>query len=760
MFLSRVALFVGMGGYYVMQLILLASSQGKFLVAVEVLMTLLVFFGAAAIASDAFPDNVTILIDGCIVGLSAGWLCHEASTATVVGAAGNTGIPTVFFAINIGLAVLLSCLDVRTQQTRIEHNALAAEMMHELHTHGGSGGAVATGGFFRSSTASSSATGDGDVESGDAFTNVGVPSGTQKSSRSAAAPSSSSSGRQPAETRRLHLTTSPEEVLDGFRVRLDRLPSANPDIPQDVSWDAFSYVEHRVDSSSCHIYTAYWKGRPVILKLIKADRVASPMAVAEFETEASILSRVEHPNIIKFLGSGHHPRRFLILELLDGGTLSHSLGLRTLANNRIVKKKFSYMETLLLAQSLASALDYLHNHWNEHLHVIHRDLKPDNIGWSAEGTLKLFDFGLCACVRKQRDRREQYKLTGNTGTLRYMAPEVALGRQYNASVDTYSFAVIIWQVLRSRVPFREMGKKMYVQEVVLGGKRPPLDRRWPPGFTALLQRCWHDNKEMRPGFGEVLAELQVLLQEARGLGAASMRMKVRHKVRYAKSYFSLAMRRAAPFRPVVVLGLVGALVAGALLAQHGSLEAGSALLVVACTGLYLVLLTYVPGPDVGHGGLADHSSSLVPSSTGHGSNAAPTSAGGGGGNGGGGAGFVTPRRVPDHRGLLHDNASSAMVGGTSTERNLLGNMFSRGRRRHPSVGLIGLERGSGADPFAGVTHTRPVAVPAPGPPPTLPGAGGRFPVSLHEVKVSAFNPLAAAAPQERDYLGETHEVRL
>ena len=77
------------------------------------------------------------------------------------------------------------------------------------------------------------------------------------------------------------------------------------------------------------------------------------------------------------------------------------------------------METLLLAQSLASALDYLHNHWNEHVQIIHRDLKPDNIGWSADGTLKLFDFGLCACVRKQIDRRDQYKLTGNTGTLRY-----------------------------------------------------------------------------------------------------------------------------------------------------------------------------------------------------------------------------------------------------------------------------------------------------------------------------------------------------
>ena len=81
---------------------------------------------------------------------------------------------------------------------------------------------------------------------------------------------------------------------------------------------------------------------PVIIKLIKAERVNNPVSLSEFEMEASVLSCVSHPHIVRLLGSGHIessptsstpipanaiPRRFLVLELLDGGSLSHSLGI-------------------------------------------------------------------------------------------------------------------------------------------------------------------------------------------------------------------------------------------------------------------------------------------------------------------------------------------------------------------------------------------------------------------------------------------------
>lgn len=156
-------------------------------------------------------------------------------------------------------------------------------------------------------------------------------------------------------------------------------------------------------------------GQQVIIKLIKADRVHIPMAVSEFESEATVLSNIAHPNIVRLLGSGHSPRRFLVLELLDGGSLSHLLGLRPDAHNRTSRKKFSYLETLYLSRDLASALDYLHHSWHPIAHIVHRDLKPDNIGWTRDGTLKLFDFGLSTVIQAQSLSHAGYKLTGNTG---------------------------------------------------------------------------------------------------------------------------------------------------------------------------------------------------------------------------------------------------------------------------------------------------------------------------------------------------------
>lgn len=307
-----------------------------------------------------------------------------------------------------------------------------------------------------------------------------------------------------------------DQLYDGFRVRVERLPEASS-VPTDLPWSTFHSIEHRIDSSSCHIYTASWGERQVILKLIKADRINSPVAVAEFETEAAVLCRLRHPHIVRFLGSGHQPRRFLVLELLDGGSLSHALGVRVDKDQRSWRKYFSYLDALRLARAMADGLCYLHSHWHESITIVHRDLKPDNIGFTRDGNIKIFDFGLCSVVRSAKQgvgterQPDTYEMTGNTGTLRYMAPEVALARPYNQSVDTYSFGIILWQIAKGRVPFAGMGRRTYMENVVVGGERPRLDRSWPKPFCNLLQRCWHEDYTMRPRFAEIKSELDALI---------------------------------------------------------------------------------------------------------------------------------------------------------------------------------------------------------------------------------------------------------
>lgn len=301
-----------------------------------------------------------------------------------------------------------------------------------------------------------------------------------------------------------------DQLYEGFRVRVDRLPEVSS-VPTSLPWSTFHGIEHRIDSSSCHIYTAFWGDRQVILKLIKADRISSPVAVAEFETEASVLCRLRHPHIVRFLGSGYQPRRFLVLELLDGGSLSHALGVRVDKDQRSWRKYFSFLDALRLARAMADGLEYLHTHWHDSVAIIHRDLKPDNIGFTSDGNIKIFDFGLCSVVRKDKQQDHVYEMTGNTGTLRYMAPEVALAKPYNQSVDTYSFGIILWQIVKGKVPFSGLGRRTYMEHVVVGGERPRLDRSWPKPFCRLLQRCWSEDRTLRPGFGEVKSELDAMI---------------------------------------------------------------------------------------------------------------------------------------------------------------------------------------------------------------------------------------------------------
>jgi len=93
--------------------------------------------------------------------------------------------------------------------------------------------------------------------------------------------------------------------------------------------------------------------------------------------------------------------------------------------------------------------------------IIHRDLKPENLGIASDGTLKLFDFGLCRCVQKRRHEMEAYEMTGNTGSLRYMAPEVVLNQPYTEKVDVFSFAVVLWTISKCKVPYKGYDRAMH-----------------------------------------------------------------------------------------------------------------------------------------------------------------------------------------------------------------------------------------------------------------------------------------------------------
>ena len=211
-------------------------------------------------------------------------------------------------------------------------------------------------------------------------------------------------------------------------------------------------------------------------------------------------------------------RFFIILEMLDE-TLEDKLVSRRkeinktrsiwcgpwgycCANKAVLQK--TWMERMEVALSIASAIKYLHDE-----DIIYRDLKPENVGFSG-GQVKIFDFGLSKkLLPDDRVMNGLYRLTGNTGSLRYMAPEVALNQAYNTKADTYSFAIVFWQLCSLTVPYAGYDVRMHADLVVRRGYRPKILRSWPVSWADLITKCWSTDIEERLSFDRIMGALQV-----------------------------------------------------------------------------------------------------------------------------------------------------------------------------------------------------------------------------------------------------------
>lgn len=306
------------------------------------------------------------------------------------------------------------------------------------------------------------------------------------------------------------VSTAPESVISScssqqipkdFLINLDQYTMMKMYTPpcNTLRISDFKDISPFAEGTNAVLYKAKVDSKYVVIKMIKKTLCLDPVVIKEFELERSILENSDHPNIVRFLGSGHEPRRFVVLEYLNQGTLG------MLSNTQI-----SFQEALQRGLGLASALNYLHHDCVPGVTIIHRDLKPDNIGLS-DGVVKLFDFGLSISVKQRQDVSQAYQMTGCTGTLRYMAPEVALGKPYTEKVDVYSFGILLWQLATSRVPFRRATKSDFMDCVVRDGYRPPMHPQWPPAFVGLLQGCWNAEPTLRYSFREIVPMLEALL---------------------------------------------------------------------------------------------------------------------------------------------------------------------------------------------------------------------------------------------------------
>jgi serine/threonine protein kinase len=271
-----------------------------------------------------------------------------------------------------------------------------------------------------------------------------------------------------------------------------------------------------------------------VLKMLRTDLPVDEhtKGIADLAIEASFLRVLSHPHIISLQAVSHSdpygPRFFIVLERLRT-TLDRKFNeWRRIVNEsagywipcygyccpKVTVLHATWIERFTVAHSIASALEYLHQRC-----IIYRDLKPDNIGFDGTGRVQMFDFGLAKRLDDvaKTDDDENYRLTGNTGSLRYMSPEVARNLPYNLSADSYSFGILFWQICALQTPFAGFTTASHFKLVVQQNQRPHPDKTWPWSWTECMMRSWSLQPKERPSMTEIVRALEEIILDVEAM---------------------------------------------------------------------------------------------------------------------------------------------------------------------------------------------------------------------------------------------------
>ena len=172
----------------------------------------------------------------------------------------------------------------------------------------------------------------------------------------------------------------------------------------------------------------------VAIKILKEELCSDPVNIALFRKEANASASMSHPNIMEIYNEGTYKGcPYLVIEYLKNQTLLDKIEYFT---------KFAPKEGSQIMLQLLEAIAYTHSH-----NILHRDIKPQNIFYMPNGTIKLGDFGIAV------NENDAEKCGNILGSVYYLAPEVYGGKPYSIESDIYAAGVTFFHILTGRTPF-------------------------------------------------------------------------------------------------------------------------------------------------------------------------------------------------------------------------------------------------------------------------------------------------------------------
>ncbi|GMN34880.1 hypothetical protein TIFTF001_004949 [Ficus carica] len=272
--------------------------------------------------------------------------------------------------------------------------------------------------------------------------------------------------------------------------------------------------ETKITSGSIgDLYKGTFYNQDVAIKVLRIDHL-NEATLREFAQEVDIMSKLQHKNVLQFIGASTRPPTLCIVtEFMFGGSVYDFL-----KQNGVLP-----LQSLLgVAIDVSKGMNYLHRN-----NIVHRDLKAANLLMDENGDAYA---GLCICVLVlkcslliganqvvkvsdfgvARVQTESGVMTAETGTYRWMAPEVIAHKPYDHKADVFSFGIVLWELVTGKLPYEDLTPLQAAVGVVHKGLRPTIPAHTDPMLAELMERCWQQEPSLRPQFSEILEILQLM----------------------------------------------------------------------------------------------------------------------------------------------------------------------------------------------------------------------------------------------------------